>query len=63
MFINEFTVTFYQIQYDIQKIPSTIFQKNFANSIYLLMQIAINQIVLQSPGWSGFVKNSKLDQT
>jgi len=62
MVINEFTVTFYQIQYDIQKILITNFRKT-ANSIYLLMQIAINQIVLESPGWSGFVKNSKLDQT
>ena len=33
-----------------------------ANSICLLMHVASNQIELESPGWSGFVNDSKLDR-
>ncbi len=34
-----------------------------ANSICFLMYVASKRIELGSPGWTGFVKDSKLDQT
>ena len=33
-----------------------------ANSVCLLMHVASEQIELESPGWSGFVENSKPDR-